>query len=95
MRKILLAALSAPALMLGGCGTLNRGVDTVYQPVVNRTDYVFDVQTMRSGLAPGEADRVAGWLSAMRLHYGDHISVDDPSRNGGAATSQVAAIAAR
>ncbi|THD34712.1 MAG: pilus assembly protein CpaD [Sphingomonas sp.] len=95
MRKILFAALSAPALMLGGCGTLNRGVDTVYQPVVSRTDYVFDVQTTPTGLAPGEADRVAGWLSTMRLHYGDHVSVDDPNRNGGAATSQVAAIAAR
>jgi pilus assembly protein CpaD len=95
MRKILFAALSAPALVLGGCGTLNRGVDTVYQPVVSRTDYVFDVQTNPGGLAPGEADRVAGWLSSMRLRYGDHVSVDDPNRNRSAATSEVAAIASR
>ena len=95
MRKILFAAFSAPALMLGGCGTLNRGVDTVYQPVVSRTDYVFDVQTTSSGLAPGEADRVAGWLASMRLRYGDHVSLDDPNRDGSAATRQVAAIASR
>jgi pilus assembly protein CpaD len=95
MRKILFAALSAPVLVLGGCGTLNRGVDTVYQPVVSRTDYVFDFQTSPGGLAPGEADRVAGWLSSMRLRYGDHVSVDDPNGNGSAATSQVAAIATR
>jgi pilus assembly protein CpaD len=95
MRKILFAALSAPALMLGGCGTLNRGVDTVYQPVVSRTDYAFDVQATPSGLASGEADRVAGWLSSMRLRYGDHVAVDDPNRNGSAVTSQVASIAAR
>lgn len=95
MRKILFAALSVPALMLGGCGTLNRGVDTVYQPVVSRTDYTFDVQTARGGLAPGEADRVAGWLATMRLHYGDHVSVDDPNRGGNAVAGQVAAIAAR
>lgn len=93
MRKILFAALSAPALMLGGCGTLNRGVDTVYQPVVSRTDYVFDVQTTPSGLAPGEADRVAGWLASMKLRYGDHVAVDDPNRSG--AHAQVAAIASR
>ncbi|MBS0477750.1 MAG: CpaD family pilus assembly protein [Proteobacteria bacterium] len=93
MRKILFAALSAPALMLGGCGTLNRGVDTVYQPVVSRTDYVFDVQTTPSGLAPGEADRVAGWLASMKLRYGDHVAVDDP--NGSGAHAQVAAIASR
>ena len=95
MRKILFAALSAPALMLGGCGTLNRGVDTVYQPVVSRTDYVFDIQTTPSGLAPGEAERVAGWLASMRLRYGDHVALDDPDRNGSAATSQVALLAAR
>lgn len=93
MRKILFAALSAPALMLGGCGTLNRGVDTVYQPVVSRTDYVFDVQTTPSGLAPGEVDRVAGWLASMKLRYGDHVSVDDPDRSG--AGAQVAMIASR
>lgn len=95
MRNILYAACFAPALMLGGCGTLNRGVDSVYQPVVSRTDYVFDVQSTPGGLAPGEADRVAGWLSAMRLRYGDHVSVDDPDRSSGSASAQVAAIVAR
>lgn len=95
MRKILFAALSAPALMLGGCGTLNRGVDTVYQPVVSRSDYVFDVQTTPSGLTPGDADRVAGWLASLKLRYGDHVAVDDPTRTGSATAGQVAAMASR
>ena len=92
MRTILIAALAAPALMLGGCGTLNRGVDSIKQPVVTRTDYVFDAQSTTSGLAPGEADRVAGWLASMKLRYGDQVSVDDPNPYGSRSRAEIAAI---
>lgn len=92
MRTILIAALAAPALMLGGCGTLNRGVDSIKQPVVSRTDYVFDAQSTMAGLAPGEADRVAGWLATMKLRYGDQVSVDDPNPYGSRARAEIAAI---
>ena len=92
MRTILIATLAAPTLMLGGCGTLNRGVDTIKQPVVSRTDYVFDAQSTTAGLAPGETERVAGWLASMRLHYGDRISVDDPNPYDSRARAQIAAI---
>lgn len=92
MRRILIAALTAPALMLGGCGTLNQGLDSIKQPVVTRTDYAFDVQSTVDGLAPGEVERVAGWLAAMKLHYGDQVAVDDPNPYGSRARSQVAAI---
>jgi pilus assembly protein CpaD len=92
MRTILIAALAAPALMLGGCGTLNRGVDSIKQPVVSRTDYVFDAQSTTAGLARGETERVAGWLASMRLHYGDQVSVDDPNPYDSRARAQIAAI---
>lgn len=92
MRTILIAALAVPALTLGGCGTYNGGVDSIKQPVVSRTDYVFDAQSTTAGLAPGETERVAGWLSAMRLHYGDQISVDDPNPYNSRARVQIAAI---
>jgi len=92
MRTILIAALTAPALMLGSCGTLNQGLDSIKQPVVTRTDYAFDVQSTADGLAPGEVERVAGWLAAMKLHYGDQVAVDDPNPYGSRARSQVAAI---
>ena len=92
MRTILIAALAASTAMLGGCGTLNRGVESIKQPVVSRTDYVFDAQVTQAGLAPGEADRVAGWLAAMNLRYGDRVAVDDPNPYGGGARAQVAAM---
>jgi pilus assembly protein CpaD len=84
-------ALAAPTLLLAGCGgTANRGLESVHQPVVSRTDYAFDVATTGSGLAPGEADRLDGWLSSMRLAYGDRVAVDDPGNADPAARAAVA-----
>ncbi|CAN5496719.1 hypothetical protein BH09PSE4_BH09PSE4_02260 [soil metagenome] len=94
-KRILLAAL-APALLLGGCGgTLNRGMESVHQPVVSRTDYVFDVASGGNGLAPGEAQRLQGWMSSLGVGYGDRIAIDDPSPYGSSAREDVAAQAAR
>ncbi|WP_254606477.1 CpaD family pilus assembly protein [Sphingomonas bacterium] len=77
-RSLLL--LSLPALALAGCsGTVNRGLDSVHQPVVSRTDYTFDVGTDGAGLSPGEAARLAGWMRSLRLRYGDRVSIDDPA----------------
>lgn len=93
--KVLLAL--APALMLGACGTTNRGLESVHQPVVERNDYSFDVATSGDGLAPDEAQRLAGWMASLRLGYGDRIAVDDPNGGYGRAGTRdaVAAVAAR
>jgi len=83
-RTILLASALAPALLLGACGgTLNRGVDSVHQPIVTKTDYAFDVNTNGNRLAPGEQQRLAGWMASLRLGYGDRVAIDDPHRYGG------------
>lgn len=92
--RIALPLLMAPALLLGGCGTYNGGVDSVYQPVVQRSDYVFDLQTAGSSLAEGEQDRLAGWMQSMKLRYGDKVSIDDGG-DGSTARSQVATEAGR
>jgi pilus assembly protein CpaD len=84
--------LLCPALLLSACGTYNGGVDSVYQPVVERNDYVFDVRTAGYGLAPGEGQRLAGWLESMGLRYGDRIAIDDGG-NGSGARSEIAAQA--
>src|SRR5688500_726656 len=84
--------LLAPVALLSACGTYNGGVDSVYQPVVERNDYVFDVQTAGNGLAPGEGQRLAGWLQSMGLRYGDRVAIDDGG-NGPSARDEIAAQA--
>jgi pilus assembly protein CpaD len=84
MRTILIASALGSALSLGACaGTENRGLESVHQPVVARTDYVFDLATSGNGIAPGEAQRLAGWMQSIRVGYGDKIAVDDPNAYGG------------
>ncbi len=67
---------------LGACGPVNRGVETVHQPIVSRADYAMDVGTGGGGLAAGEAQRLDGWFASLRLGYGDTITLDDPAPDG-------------
>lgn len=96
MRSISSAALLTLSLALGACGPVNRGLESVNQPVVSRTDYVFDVPA--AGLAtPGsaEAERIAGWLDSLRVGYGDHVSIDESAAYPGASRSTIASVVAR
>ncbi|HEU4961139.1 MAG TPA: CpaD family pilus assembly protein [Sphingomonas sp.] len=94
-RSSILAVL-APTLLLAGCGgTVNRGLESVHQPVVSRSDFAFDVNTSSHGLAPGEADRLDGWLASMRLAYGDRVAIDDSGSVSPAARAAVAREVAR
>lgn len=82
-RPLLLSIL--PATLLAGCmGTQNRGLESVHQPVVSRSDYLFDVAVTPRGLAPGERARLAGWMGSLNLGYGDRVSLDDPANSWGA-----------
>jgi pilus assembly protein CpaD len=78
------AAGAALALSLGvalaGCGGIatNRSLDSIHQPVVERTNYTLDVATGPGGLSHPEQRRLAGWFEAMDLRYGDRIAIDDP-----------------
>ncbi|RYY25732.1 MAG: pilus assembly protein CpaD [Sphingomonadales bacterium] len=94
MSARIMPLLLAPALLLSACGSYNGGVESVHQPVVQRNDYVFDLQTQGYGLAPGESARLAGWMDSMRLRYGDHVSLDDGA-DGSTARDEVAAQANR
>lgn len=67
------------ALALAGCGTVNRGMESVHQPVVQRSDYVIDVNAAGDRLAPGERARLDGWFNSIGLSYGDRVAIDDPT----------------
>lgn len=80
------------ALALGACGPVNRGLESVNQPVVQRTDYVFDISGY--GFNAAEERRLADWFDALHLRYGDRVAID--SRGGDdSARAGIAAVAAR
>lgn len=72
-------------LALSACGgtAVNRSVESVHVPVVEKTNFVLDVTTGPGGLSMPEQKRLAGWFDAMDLHYGDRIYVDDPLASPG------------
>jgi len=73
MLSLPLAACNSPS------ADMNRSLESVRQPVVQRTSFVFDVSTLPGGGLPvSEQRRLAGWLEALDLGYGDRISLDDP-----------------
>jgi pilus assembly protein CpaD len=91
--KLLLLAL--PALLTAACGTENRGLESVHQPVVSRADYALDLEAADGRLAPGEAVRLDGWLRTMRVGFGDRVAVDGDEARGAGARHDVAGVIAR
>lgn len=67
-------------LVLGGCGGMptNKSLYSTKQPVVERTNYTFDVQTGQGGLNITEQQRLAAWFDTMGLAYGDRVTIEDP-----------------
>ena len=97
MRAILLLPVAAiTAASLSGCGPASRGLETVHQPVVQRTDYAMDLQSGGDGLVPGEEQRLAAWFETLKLGFGDRVTVDERgSGQRGDARDAVGSIAAR
>lgn len=76
-RPVTLALVAAIGLSgcAGGVAT-NKSLYSLNQPVVSRTNYVFDVQTSASGVPSTEERRLTDWFEALDLGYGDKISLD-------------------
>ena len=86
-RFIKFAAVSVVALAAAGCSTqprgpltpaTNFGVYSLHQPVVEHTNYVFDVSGGPNGVAGPELDRLAAWFQSIDIRYGDHVTIDQP-----------------
>ena len=70
------------AATLGGCATQadqpDRGLASVNVPVVQRTDYVFDIAAPDGTVSPIEQARLDAWFRGLDLGYGDSVYVDGP-----------------
>lgn len=95
-RKLAGALAISLGLSLSACGGMptHRGLESLKQPVVERTNYTLDVRTNQGGLSVPEQQRLAGWFEAMDLRYGDRVSIDDPMTSS-ATRDHVAQLAAR
>ena len=102
MRIINTRTIAAPvaaslALALGACGSMNmenRSLYSVKQPVVERSNFVLDLDTNASGLPVSEQQRLNGWFESLNLRFGDRVSIDDGSANF-AVREDISAIAER
>ena len=96
--RIAATALTAPlALALAGCAGgigKNSSLDSIHQPVVQRTNFTFDVNTGSGGLSYPEQRRLAEWFDTLSLRYGDRVSIDDPMQSD-ATRSAVQTVASR
>ena len=72
-----LSTLALLALPLAACKTgVNRGVESVHQPVVSHAAYTYDVQAAPDGgLTASEARRLDDWFASIGLGYGDQVAI--------------------
>jgi pilus assembly protein CpaD len=76
---------------------IERGVEPVHQPVVERTDFVLDVIADGNGsLGASEQSRLTAWFKALDLRYGDHVSISNAQAYGQAALyNSIASVVGR
>ena len=78
---------------LAGCVTPETGALTsvsnpslysVHEPVVRRSEFVFDLAADGGRVSNAELERLHGWFASIELRYGDRISVDEGYAAGSA-----------
>lgn len=90
------ALLAIAAVQPAMASRANRSVEEANQPVVQRTDYVFDVTANGLGsLSEGEQGRLLGWFDAIGVGYGDRIAIADNSYANAATAADIARLVER
>jgi len=82
-RPITLVAVCA--LAVAGCAAQprnlspanNTSVYSLHQPVVEHTNFVFDVASRDDGVPAAEQARLGAWFDSIGLTYGDHVTIDE------------------
>ena len=82
---LLLAAFGAALGATGAAAQTasNRSLDSLNQPVVERTDFVLDLVSGGAGLSPQERARLDSWFRSLGVGYGDRVFVEDGSGMSG------------
>lgn len=101
-RLIKIAAVSALAVGIGGCvaqphelgARSNYGLYSLHQPVVDHSNFVFDVATQGDTVADVEQGRLAAWFDSIGLRYGDSVTIDGGQSESAGALRDVAHVAA-
>jgi pilus assembly protein CpaD len=94
------SAILLVAAALSGCAykagppSPATGLEAVNQPVLSRSDYVFDAAAPGGNLPPSEAARLDSWFGSLDLRYGDSVYVDAGPYSE-AARAEVAGIAGK
>jgi pilus assembly protein CpaD len=99
MRNMKFLTVAAASLVLAGCaanslGTANTSLYSVHQPVVERTNYAIDLASDGGSVAASEQARLGEWFDALRLGYGDRVSIDIGSGYASPVTTEMVARAA-
>jgi pilus assembly protein CpaD len=68
----------------------SRGLDSLNQPVVQRTDYLLDLAD-NGGLSDADIGRLDSWFGSLALGYGDHVFVEQGTSAGRNDVANVAA----
>lgn len=73
---LFIALIAAPLAACNAESTINRGVESVHQPVVSYTSFVLDLRAESgTGISADEKARLNGWLDSLDIGYGDSVAL--------------------